>query len=106
MNFFTYLSLIIIFVCEYMAMEIDLEDTELQNNILKFEYGINDKYMGTLSHLIDRFYVVTKFELPKVQDLQFTTIPYDKNCKHLEDAKLKGGLSLGFIDEIKHIALR
>ena len=84
-----------------MAMEIDLEDTELQNNILKFGYGINYKYMGTISHSFDRFYVVTKFELPKVQDLQFTTIPYDKSCKHLEDAKLKGGLSLGLIDEIK-----
>ena len=82
-------------------MEINLKDTELQNNILKFEYGINYKYMGTISHSFDRFYVVTKFELPKVQDLQFTTIPYDKNCEHLEDAKSKGGLSLGLIDEIK-----
>ena len=37
-----------------MAMEIDLEDTELQNNILKFGYGINYKYMGTISiHLTD-----------------------------------------------------
>ena len=51
-------------------------------------------------HLID-FFVVTKFELPKVQDLQFTTIPYDKNCEHLEDAKSKGGLTLGLIEEIK-----
>ena len=32
-----------------MAMKIDLEDTELQNNILKFGYGINYKYMGTIS---------------------------------------------------------
>ena len=57
-----------------MAIEIDLEDTELQNNILKFGYRINYKYMGTISHSFDRFYMVTKFELPKVQDLQFTTI--------------------------------
>ena len=78
-------------------MEIDLGDTELQNNILKFGYGINYRYMGTISHSFDRFYVVTKFELPKVQDLQFTTIPYDKNCEHLEDAKSKGGLTLGII---------
>ena len=28
--------------------------------------------------LIGRFYVIMKFELPKVQDLQFTTISYDK----------------------------
>ena len=63
-----------------MAMDIHLEDTELQNNILKFGYRINYKYMGTISHSFDRFYLVTKFELPRVQDLQFTTIPYDKNC--------------------------
>ena len=62
--------------------------------------------MGTISHSFDRFYMVTKFELPKVQDLQFTTIPYDKNCEHLEDAKLKGGLLLGLIDEIKTYCIK
>ena len=87
-------------------MEIDLGDAELQNNILKFGYGINYKYMGTISHSFDRFYVVTKFELPKVQDLQFTTIPYDKNCEHLEDAKTKGGLTLGLIEEIKTYCIK
>ena len=75
-----------------MVMEIDLGDTELQNNILKFRYCINYKYMDTISHSFDRFYVVTKFELPKVQDLQFTTIPYDKNCEHLEDIREKEDL--------------
>ena len=84
-----------------MAMNINLEDTELQNNILKFGYGINYKYMGTISHSFDRFYVITKFELPRVQDLQFTTIPCDKICEHLEDAKSKEGLSLDLIKEIK-----
>ena len=59
-------------------MDIQLEDTELQNNILKFGYRINYKYMGMISHSFDRFYIITKFELPRVQDLQFTTIPYDK----------------------------
>ena len=82
-------------------MEMNLGDTELQNNILKFRYGINYKYMGTISHSFDRSYVVTKFELPKVQNLQFTTIPYDRNCEHLEDAKKKGRLTLGLIDAIK-----
>ena len=64
-------------------MEINLGDIELQKNVLKFGYGINYKYVGTLSYSFDRFYVVTKFELPKVQDLQFTIIPYDKGCNHL-----------------------
>ena len=87
-------------------MDIELEDTELQNNILKIGYGINYKYMGTISHSFDRFYVVTKFKLPKVQDLQFTTIPYDKNCEHLEDAKSKGGLPLALIKEIKTYCIK
>ena len=55
---------------EYTAIEIDLGDVKLPNNILKFGYGINYKYVGKVSHSFDRFYVVTKFELPKVEDLQ------------------------------------
>ena len=68
MNFFTSQSLIMItiFVCKYMAMDINLEDTEFQNNILKFGYGINYKYTGRISYEFDRFYVVTKFELLRV----------------------------------------
>ena len=84
-----------------MAMDIKLEDTELQNNILKFGYRINYKYTGMILHSFDRFFVVAKFELPRIQDLQFTTIPCDKNCEHLEDAKSKGVLSLDLINEIK-----
>ena len=38
-----------------------------------------------LSHSFDRFYVVTKFESPKVGDLKVTTISYDSNCQYLED---------------------
>ena len=49
-------------------MEINLGDTELQRNFFKFGYGTNYKYIGTLSYSFDRFYVVTKFEFPKVKD--------------------------------------
>ena len=68
------LNIIIILIltfCVYgcIMMEINLGDTELQKNILKFGYGINYTYMGTWSHSFDRFYVVTKFELLKVKDL-------------------------------------
>ena len=45
--------------------------------------------------------MVTKFELPKVQDLPFMTIPCDKGCDHLDDAKLKGRCPLGLIGEVK-----
>ena len=60
---------------------------ELKKNVLKFGYGINYKYGGTLSHSYDRFYVVNKFELPKVDDLKLTTISYDSDCIYLDDAK-------------------
>ena len=36
-----------------------------------------------LSHSFDRFYVVTKYELPKVSDLTLTVIEFDLNCTHL-----------------------
>ena len=83
-----------------MAMETDLEDTEPQNNILKFGYGINYKYVGMISHSFNRFYVaVIKFELPKVQDLEFDDIPYDEGCTHLDEAETKGGYNTCMIDE-------
>ena len=75
-------------------MEINLGDTELQ------------KYVGTLSHLFDRFYVVTTFELPKVKDLESTTIPYDSRCKYLDAAKTKGRYPLGLIDEVKEYCIK
>ena len=87
-------------------MEINLGDIELQKNILKFGYGINYKHIGTLSHSFDRFYVVTKFELAKVQDLQFTTIPYDKGCNHLDDVKSKGKYPLGLIEKVKEYCIK
>ena len=51
--------------------------SELKKNVLKFGYEINYKYEGTLSHSFDKFYVVIKFELPKVEDLKLTAISYD-----------------------------
>ena len=80
--------------------------TELQNNILKFGHGINYKFVGTVFHSFNRFYVVTRFELPKIQDLQFDTIPYDKCCNYLEEAKSKGGHTIGMIDEIKQYCVK
>ena len=67
-------------VYRYTVKEICSGDMELKRNVLKFGYRINCKYEGTLSHSFDRFYVVTKFELPKVEDLKFMTISYDSDC--------------------------
>ena len=80
-------------------MEIDLGNTELPYNILKFRYSVNYKYVGKVSHSFDRFYVVTKFELPKVKDLQFDVMSYDTECAHLDNPK--PAQILGMIKEVK-----
>ena len=38
-----------------------------------------------LAHLSDRFYVVTKFILPTMNDLKLSEIRYDKEYKYLSD---------------------
>ena len=35
-----------------------------------------------LTHSFDRFYVVTKFEMPKIEDLKLTMFTFDFACKH------------------------
>ena len=36
-----------------------------------------------LGHLFDRFYVVTKFILPTMNDLKLSEIRYNNECKYL-----------------------
>ena len=38
-----------------------------------------------LAHSFDRFYVVTKFILPMLDDLKLSPINYDKDCKYIQD---------------------
>ena len=42
---------------------------ELKKNVLNFGYRVNFKYEQMLSLSFDRFYVVTKFEMPKLKIL-------------------------------------
>ena len=37
-----------------------------------------------LFHSFDRLYVITKYELPKVEDLRLTTIKFDHTCSYLD----------------------
>ena len=67
-------------VCKYTSVEIM---PELEREILSFGYVINFKYEGMLAHLFHRFYVVTKFILPSVDDLKFPTIDFDTECSYL-----------------------
>ena len=60
---------------------------KLKKNVLNFGYSVNFKYEGMLMHLFDRFYVVTKYEIPKVEHLQFTTFTFHLMCNHLKISK-------------------
>ena len=66
---------------------------ELKQNVLRFGYRVNFRYEGMLEHLFDRFYVVTRIEIPKVLDLNLTVFQFDYNCSHVahieKDTKFK-----------------
>ena len=66
---------------------------ELKENVLRFRYGVNFRYEGMLAHSFDRFYVVTRIEIPKVSDLNLTVFQFDYNCSHVahieKDTKFK-----------------
>ena len=65
-----------------MAITIDLMP-KLKKNVLNFGYGANFKYEGMLTHLFDGFYVVTKYKITRVEQLQFTTFAFDLMSSHL-----------------------
>ena len=69
-----------IFICYFYWNTFNKIKPELKKTILHFGSGINYKYEGILAHSFDRFYVVTKFILPSIGDLNFSTINYDNSC--------------------------
>ena len=79
MSFFTIALCLLVFVYDCSAVDIM---PELKKNILNFGYGVNFKYEGMLSHSFDRFYIVTKFELPKTEDLRLATFGFDFECSY------------------------
>ena len=38
-----------------------------------------------LAHSFNRFYVVTKFILPTVNDLKFSTMNFEETCNYLQE---------------------
>ena len=84
MKMYSLFDVTICCIQRYTAIEIK---PELRKNILKFGYGINYKSEGMLAHSFDRFYVVTKFILPTVQDLKFPTLKFDDKCEYLQEHK-------------------
>ena len=56
---------------------------ELKYHVLRFGYGVNFRYEGMLAHSFNRFYVITRTEIPKVLDLNLTLFQFDYNCSHV-----------------------
>ena len=54
--------LVLTCVCKDLAIN---TMPELKKNVFNFGYGVIFKCEGMLLHSFDRFYVVTKFEMPK-----------------------------------------
>ena len=84
------MTLLMIFAISLTSIHTILETNimpELRKNVLNFGYGANFKYKGMLAHSFDRFYVVTKFEMPKAEDLKLTTFIFDFACRHLMSDK-------------------
>ena len=63
-----FICIIFCYIYRYTSIKIKLES---KKNILKLGYRINYKYKGMLAHYFDRFYVVTKSNLPSIKDLNF-----------------------------------
>ena len=89
MNFhliFIAFILILILTCLCQDSAIDTVP-ELKKNVLNFGFGVNFKYEGMLAHSFDRFYVVAKFEMPKIEDGKLTTFSFDLTCNYLNISK-------------------
>ena len=83
----THLTLIaVVVISMHEVLTIDVMP-ELKKNVLNFRYGANFKYEGMLTHSFDRFYVVAKYEIPKIENLKFTTFSFDLMCNHLYISK-------------------
>ena len=92
------LILIVLYVCGTSAISIM---PELKHNILIFEYGVNFRYEGMLSHSFDRFYGVTKIEIPKVLNLNLTLFQFDYNCSHV--VNIEKGMNFKILSTIKEM---
>ena len=75
--------------------------SELKRNILNYGYRINFKYEGMLVHSFDRFYVVTKFIFPSVNDLKFTPIDFNSKCSYLNADLIKHQNPAQYLSNLK-----
>ena len=76
------------FICSFYQSSSTKIKPELKRNISNFGYGINYKYEGMLAHSFDRFYMVSKFILPSIGDLNFSKLNYDNTCTYLDNKNI------------------
>ena len=74
---------------------------KLQRNILQFGYGINYKYEGMLAHSFDRFYIVTKFILPSIEDIKLSKLKYVNTCMYMSKEYAPNTDSRKYLTELK-----
>ena len=79
MSYLTIALCLLLYVYDSSAIDIM---PKLKQNILNFGYGVNFKYEGMLSDSFDRFYIVTRFELPKTKDLRLVTFKFEFECSY------------------------
>ena len=53
-----------------------------------------------LLHSFERFYVVTKLELPKNEDLHCTTVQCDSTCSYLDTGKDRNNYSSSYLPKL------
>ena len=93
-------SIFLINLCVYGTSAVSIMP-ELECNIFRFGYRVNFRYEGMLSHLFDRFYVITKIEIPKVSDLNLTLFQFDYNCSHV--VNIEKGTKFTILSTIKEM---
>ena len=98
MKFYTFSLVIIIVVIMSKGIKFS---QELQKNILKFGYGINYKYEGMLAHSLYRFYIVTKFMLPSMEDIKFSKLSFDYTCTYMNKSYAPNMDSRKYLIELK-----
>ena len=98
MKLYTFILVKIIVVTMNRGIEIS---PGLQKNILKFGYSINYKYEGMLAYLFDRFYIVTKFMLPSMEDIKFSKLNFDHTCAYMNKEYAPNRDSRKYLTELK-----
>ena len=96
MELYVFLLFVILMVCDSIKF-----NPELQRNILKFGYSINYKYKGMLAHSFDRFYIVTKFMLPSVKDVQFSNLNFDQSYTYMDKRYTPNTDSSKYLSELQ-----